>query len=186
MKTHLLLILVFWAMYNGIHAKTQRPDSITLVSHTTEYYVASSQISVITYKFTNNGNQKVWLWFENDNIKNLSDYEKIRKYFIFKKSNEDVSFYQMGMDDNVESFVPNLCGSFVKRILPKSFFSIQIISQKKINSKLRQKIDNYIENNIITYKESVIVSVIPTIDKMFDDVFYKENFIVMYLYMLKL
>jgi hypothetical protein len=186
MKAKIKTLVICLLFTEFCFAKAEHQDSIEFKSNIAIYFLDKQQITTLTYRYVNRSNQPLWLWFDKDDASTLTDNEKIKKYFLTKKNGDDVSFYQIGMDGSVNSFSPNISFSFLKRISPNHSFSVQIISKKEINEKSKQKIDSYINKKILIFTEKKMTSVIPTINGMNEYVFYKEDFIILYLDMLKL
>jgi len=186
MRTKIKTLVICILLIESCFAKVELQDSLEFKSNIARYFFDKQQITTLTYKYVNRNNQPLWLWFDKDNASNLTDSEKIKKYFMTKKKGDDFSFYQIGMDGNVNPFSPNISFSFLKRISPNHSFLVQIISKQKINGILKNKIDSYIHKKILIFTENKMTSVIPTINGMYEYVFYKEDSIILYLEMLKL
>lgn len=186
MKTITKILIICLLLIESCFAKSELQDSIEFKSNASKYFFDKQQITTLTYRYTNRSIQPLWLWFDLYDASNLTDNEKIKKYFLKKRKGDDFTFYQIGMDGNVNPFTPNISFSFLKRIPANYSFTVQIISKKEIDVKSKQKIDLYIKNKILIYTEKKMTSVIPTIDGMYEYVFYKEDIIILYLDMLKL
>ena len=112
--------------------------------------------------------------------------QKIKRYFIKRKDGADFSLYEYGIDGNIGEYTPRVFESFIKCIPANKDFSIHIISKSHISEDIKQKVFSFIDKRILIYTENDMTTNIPYINQMSQIMFYKENFIVLYLDMLKL
>ena len=186
MKKKQIILISIFLLFGFCNAQTKLPEGIELKKSTSSYFLNNKSCYSVTYEYSNRSNQIMWLWIEKNIILNLSDLEKIRGYFLKKKKGGDASFYQIGMDGGIGTFIPSIFDSFIKCILPNKKFSIQIISNRQISEKIEQKIFSYLDKRVVIYTENDMTTYIPSINHMDQIVFFKEDFIAIYLDMLKL
>jgi hypothetical protein len=173
-----LLLLLFISFTELCDSQSFKADSIEINCTTSEYYINNRYITVLKYLCTNRSYQKVWLWFSDENSFNLTDEEKIKKYFLSKKPNSDWSLFEIGNDPNIESFHPNTANSFIKRFDANHSFAIYLMVNKQLKKVEKQKYFSCINKIVRVFREQEMINAIPNINKLLDFIFYKYDFII--------
>ena len=159
------------------NAQSDISKNIEVKKESSCYSIDNNIIFSMTYKLYNKSNSNIWLWIDNDHFSEVSDSARIKGYFVHKKEGSDASLYQIGMDRNIEIFIPKIFDTFIKCILPKENFILQITSTNSISEATKQEIFKYLDNHIVSYKEKQLLKYIPFLNKMNQMVFFKEKFI---------
>jgi len=159
------------------NAQSDISKNIEVKKESSCYSIDNNIIFSMTYKLYNKSNSNIWLWIDNDHFSEVSDSARIKGYFVHKKEGSDASLYQIGMDRNIEIFIPKIFDTFIKCILPKENFTLQITSKDSISESTKQEIFKYLDKHIVSYKEKYLLKYIPFLNKMNPMVFFKEEFI---------
>jgi hypothetical protein len=143
------------------------------------YNSDNSNVYSITYKLYNESDNVIWLWFEKEDLSELSDSIKARRYFYKRKG--DFSLYHLALDGNVASMAQSVFGVFVKRIGPKEHFIIQVISKKEISESCQQKTFQFLDKHIVALSEKDLSQYVHDLKYMDERIFFKEEFISLFL-----
>ncbi len=165
-------------------AQSKIIKGIEVKKDTSSYLIGNEKVVILTYRIYNKGNENIWLWISKDEMIAISDSSKIRDYFLKKSKGSDASLYQIGMDGNVEAFIPAMFETFITCILPHKCFTINIISKGNVSELSKQKIFSYLDNNVVMYSETCILKYIPNLINMSPIVFFKKPCIDLYLDMI--
>ena len=158
-------------------AQNKFPKNVELVKDTSKYHINNKQISSLTYTFNNQSDDIIWLWINKNDVTEFSDYEKYKAYFNRRKDPKDMNLYQLGMDGDIGFFVSVVYETFLKRIQPRDYFTIQIISTENILGFKKQKIFSYLDKRVVILSEGTMSKLNPTITKLNECLFYKANII---------
>jgi hypothetical protein len=107
--------------------------------------------STFNYTIENNSDSIVLLWFEKQELENIS--QKI-KYYFFQAKGDFNLFYRF--IDNLK-FKPEVFSTFFKIIEPHSKFNIQIYTDNKhINKTDSDRIFNYLDKHIVVVTDKIL------------------------------
>lgn len=177
MKIKIATFIALTLSFFVCNAQSDISKNIEVKKESSCYSINNNIIFSVTYKLYNKSNSNIWLWIENDHFSEVSDSVRIKGYFVHKKEGSDASLYQIGMDRNIEIFIPKIFDTFIKCILPKENFTLQITSKDSISEFTKQEIFKYLDKHIVSYKEKYLLKYIPFLNKMNQMVFFKEEFI---------
>lgn len=142
---------------------------------TTSYIAGTEKVVSLTYELYNRGNDNILIWLTKDNVMGKSDSLIIKDFFFRKPRNCDFSLYQIAMDWNVEVFIPVLFDTFLKRIMPRDHFTIQIINTESISERTKKTVFDYINHHIVVVKENNVLKTIPSLKEMSQVIFFKQD-----------
>jgi hypothetical protein len=180
MKSSINVLLFLIISFNLCEAQPHLAKTIEINKKTSVYYLNKVMVSSYMYKFCNNGRDTVWLWFEKTNRMELTDSVIIKSYFYTFKSGADFNLYQIGLDGNVELFIPEIYNTFLKVILPNQSFSVQIISQEPVLQSKEQEFDSYLNEHLIYFPRKTILKYIPSFNSVNSIIFFKSEFITLF------
>lgn len=143
------------------------------------YNCDKGNVYSVTYKLYNDSDNVIWLWLEKDDSSALSDSIRARRYFYKRKG--DFSLYNLALDGNVASMEQSVFNIFVKRIGPKEHFAIQVISKKEISESYQQKIFKFLDKHVVALSEKDLSRYIHDLKCMDERIFFKEEFISLFL-----
>lgn len=169
-KSISFLVFIFFTIACLSQEKISK-DTFTIHQKVNSYYVNGKQVKTYSFEISNKGEDNLWLWFEKNEPLELSHNAATKKYFYNRKG--DTSLYQIGMDLNIEGMVPEIFSTFLKKIIPKESFTIQIVSNS--NKEEDELIFSILEKHIRIITESECLEYIPDANLMNDMIFYKDS-----------
>jgi hypothetical protein len=161
-------------------AQPNLPNGATLTKEVTSYILEDKEITTLVYKLNNKSKEVLWLWINRNDETRLSNIEKFKKYFYYKDNPNDMNLLQIGMDGGVETFIPVVYKTFIKRISPENEFSIQVIANGKISDSILQSVFLFIDERIVVLTEGEISKFRNGITDMSQIIFYKPETIILY------
>jgi hypothetical protein len=180
-----LVILIFLILL-VTNCKSQfiKSNNLEVKKEISSYRIANNLVSIINIKLCNRNSTPIWFWIEKDDLSSLSDSLKIQKYFHKKEEGSDASLYEISMDGNIESFIPEIFKSFIKIILPDECFSLQIISKGNYTDMSEQTLMKYLYPRFIYYDEKEMLKFVPHLDQMNRIIFFTKESIPLHLELL--
>lgn len=179
MKTILLLVFLLFTLShcNQCNAQSIISNSISIEKSISSYLIDGTEIASAFLTVSNNCSEPVLLWFEYVELSENNDSIIIARQFLEKKNESDGSLLQIGMDYNIDSFTPDIFDGFIKRLLPKEKFYIQILFSRDFTDLKIHEATKLLESSIVNYTQSYVFNFIPSIDKMNPIVFYNPDVI---------
>jgi hypothetical protein len=179
MKTILLLVfLLFTLSYcKQFNAQSIISNSITIEKSISSYLIDGTEIVSAFLTVSNNCSEPVLLWFEYVEPSEKNDSINIARQFFEKRNESDCSLLQIGMDYNIDSFTPDIFDGFIKRLLPKDTFYIQILLSRDFTDLTIHEATKLLESSIVNYTQSYVFNFIPSIDNFNPIVFYNPDVI---------
>jgi hypothetical protein len=158
----------------------QIKDKFTIKQEIIQYSIDSIFYSNVVYTVHNTSDSSIWLWFEKDS--ELSENQKMKEYFF--KNKGDLNLFHLLVDTNmnfINDFFPVLFYTFLKYIRPDDSFIIQICFSEKLSDTKRNAIDKYLRGHLIISSNTELYRYIklPNFEQLNQEVFYKENSIVL-------
>lgn len=184
MKTIILLLSGFFSCFSVCNAQTTINWKLKIEKSHSSYCVNNEVFLCVIYNLKNEGKETIWLWFDKKTSPWLPDSTKIKDYFFRNKTGSDVSLFQIGVDGGVETFIPGIFETFIKRIPTNNVFTIQIISRTGISAFTEKRILDYLDNHIVLIPEKTIFKCSPSLKEMNQIIFFKGELIILFTDML--
>ena len=153
-----VLFLLFSFMHLGSHAYEIKADTVIV-------YCNDSRTEQIIVSVNNNGEDTLWIWFDNNIIEDEGRY--IKKYLMKRPCDECFSFFDIATDPNMDGCwwkCPTSIQLFIKCLIPNQTFTIVFYKEKEYDGNNTCK-NNYNWHDIIKiYKQKVITKYCSGID----------------------
>lgn len=177
MRTKIFLITQIMLFAVLCRAQSYLPKDVILTKQVSSYIIEDKEITTLAYRLNNKSKKPLWLWIEKNDVSNLSDIEKFKKYFNRRDTPDDMSLLQIGMDGGVETFTSTIYKSFLKRIYPEKELTIQVMTNEEMSDSIKKSVFLFLERRIVIFTEAEMTIFRNGITDMSEIVFYKPDII---------